>query len=336
MYFILGVLIITVLISVLQGNKFSLFTKERTYLLKAFLPYMIFVYHSHLFDWDFRFVGPYVVAVFFFMSGYGLETKRIMGGAEFINKSFLLSALKKLLTPLIVPIIAYLLIRLSNTSFKVVIDEDIKKYQVILPYTWFVVTLFLLYIFFYISVTVSKRIESKINIYLYSVIIGVLLFNFVGRLVGVPGFAHVTTTAFVAGILYRNYEMTLMKRYNRNINVFTFISSVIMVLLTIYIQSYIFGNNDRPLTAFVWPICFMLLYAVIPAYNPSSRFGGIVTFLASISYELYICQSIPFLILGEKNQYPPIVYILSLFFLCTVVAFGCKYLTDKIFTASAR
>jgi peptidoglycan/LPS O-acetylase OafA/YrhL len=296
---------------------------------------MIFVYHSHLYDWDFHLVGAFVVAIFFFMSGYGLETKRTMG-AEFINKSFLLNALKKLLLPLLVPIIVYLFLRLSNTSFEVIIDEDIKKYQIILPFTWFVVTLIILYLFFYIAVAISKRIESKVNIFIYSIILEIILFNLLGRFIGVPGYASVTTTAFIAGILYKNYEKGIVNGCNRHALGFTIILSTVMLLLTVYIQAHVFGNFDRPLTAFVWSLCFMVLYAVIPAYNPSSWFGGFVSFLASISYELYICQSIVFVLLGEKNQYYPIVYLLSLFFLCTVVAFGCRYLTGKIFAVSAR
>lgn len=84
-----------------------------------------------------------------------------------------------------------------------VLDEDIKKYQLILPYTWFVVTLILLYIFFYVSVVISNKIKSKRNICLVFIVIEILLFNLLGRYVGVPGYAHVTTTAFVAGILYK-------------------------------------------------------------------------------------------------------------------------------------
>jgi hypothetical protein len=82
MYFITIILVIASLYLVIRGNRFSLFTKERTYLLKALLPYIIFIYHSHLFDWDFKITGPFVVSIFYFMSGYGLETKRILGGGK--------------------------------------------------------------------------------------------------------------------------------------------------------------------------------------------------------------------------------------------------------------
>ena len=334
MYFITTILVISSLLFIARGNGFYSFTKERTCLLKAILPYMLFIYHSHLFDWDFHITGPYVVSIFFFMSGYGLETKRINGGC--ISDDYLVKSLRKLLVPLIFPIMVFLFIRLSNVSFSTVLNDDIRKYQIILPFTWFVVTLIILYAFFYASVVISNKIKSKTNLCFVFIIIEILLFNLFGRYVGVPGYAHVTTTAFIAGIIYKSYENDIMSIYNRRVKILTIISSIVMILLTVYIQARVLGNNDRPLTAFVWPICFMLLYAVIPAYNPKSSFGRLVTFLSSISYELYICQSIPFLILGAKSQYNPIVYIILLFILCTFVASISKSLTDKFFVRISK
>jgi peptidoglycan/LPS O-acetylase OafA/YrhL len=116
----------------------------------------------------------------------------------------------------------------------------------------------------------------------------------------------------------------------------TVISSIVIILLVVYIQSQVFGNIDRPLTAFVWPICFMLLYAVIPACRQSSSFGRVIIYLSSISYELYICQSIAFILLGEKGLYHPVVYIILLFMLCTIVASVCKSLTNRIIMLSSR
>lgn len=336
MFFIAIILVISSLLFVSRGNSYSLFTKDRTYLIKALLPYMIFVYHSHLYDWDFKLAGAFVVAIFFFMSGYGLETKRIMGGAKSIDSRFLVKALRKLIIPLFVPITFFLILRLFSVPFSVILEENFRKYQLILPYTWFVVTLIILYFFFYIAVAISKRIESKVNIFLYSIIVEIILFNLFGRFIGVPGYAHVTTTAFIAGILYKNYEKGIVNRCNRNALNSTIILSTVLLLLTAYIHAFVFGHIDRPLTSFIWSVGFMLLYAIIPTCRQSSRFGKVITYLSSISYELYICQSIAFLILGVKSQYHPILYIILLFITCTFVASICKTLTDKIFALEKR
>ena len=323
MYFIITTLIIASFFSVAKGYNFSLFIKDRTYLLKAFLPYMIFIHHSHLFDESFHFVGIFVVALFFFISGYGLETKRKSGIV--INKVFLIKALKKLIIPLIIPIIIYVCCRLYNDSFDIIYKDNIKKYQIILPYTWYVVTLIILYLFFYISVGLSK---GKNILYFFIIIAEILSFNLIGRFLGIPGIAHITTTAFIAGVVYKNIEINIVSRFNHNVILYTLVSSVILVIVTMWIQGNPLNNKDIPLTAFVWPILFMTLYAVIPTYNEHSPWMGGAKFLSSISYELYICQSIPFLLLGAKNQYHPIIYLFYLFILCTVVAFVCKYLTN--------
>ena len=152
MYFIIAILILVSLFYVYTGKDFDFFTKEKTYFLKAMLPYMIFVVHSHLLDWDFS-KGFYIVALFFFMSGYGLETKRIVGGARSINNRFFLNVLRKLIIPLVVPIIIFLTLRLFNASFSVILNEDIRKYQL--------VTDIFLYTFTCHGKTLARRASSN-------------------------------------------------------------------------------------------------------------------------------------------------------------------------------
>lgn len=174
MYFIAFISVILSLLFVARGNGPLLFTKDRTYLLKAILPYMIFVHHSHFFDGDFYYVGAFVVALFFFMSGYGLEAKRITGGAQFLNNSFLVNALRKLITPLIFPVIVFLLLKLYCNPFSAVFDGYIRKYQLILPYTWFVVTLIFLYVLFFCSVKITSKFNNKKSFFFVLIVIAVL------------------------------------------------------------------------------------------------------------------------------------------------------------------
>lgn len=332
MYFIITFLIISSLLFVARGSSFSLFTKERTGLLKALLPYIIFIHHSHLYDREFSLAGVvYVVALFFFISGYGLETKRKRN--LLLKKDFLIKALQKLLIPLIVPIIIYICLRLYNDSFRAIYEGDIKEFQLILPFTWYVVTLIILYVFFYVSVAMSK---GKAILYFSLIVIEILLFNLIGRFIGIPALAHILTTGFIAGILYKNIEKNIVIKCNKNAIIHAFMLSVVMVLITMWIKENPLNNKDIPFIAFVWPTLFIMLYAVVPVCKQDSVIGKVINSISSRSYELYICQSIPFLILGAKNQYPPVVYLLCLFFLCTVVAFGCKYLTGKIFSVSGR
>ena len=333
MYFITIILVVSALFFAAHGSRFSLFTKERTYLLKAILPYMIIVHHSHLYNWDFRSAGAFVVAIFFFMSGYGLETKRIVGGAEIINNRFLVNALKKLIVPLIFPIIVFLLLRLYSVPFSVILDEDIRKYQLILPNTWFVVTLIILYFLFSCCVIMKYKLKRGNTLYILSIITVVLGFILVGKKIGIPSFGFTTTTAFIAGILYKNYEASIISRLNRYPVVNLLIFAIMFILLTMFIKgdiSHKYTIIEKLWTPFVWASLFMLLYAVIPAIKHRSWPWTTIDFLSSISYELYVCQAIAFLVLGDRTSYNSVIYLVLLFILCTLIASGCKYVTNKI------
>lgn len=333
MYFIITLLIIVSLVAVRDNHKFDFFTKEKTYFLKAMLPYVIIVHHSHLYNWDFRSAGPFVVAIFFFMSGYGLETKHIMGGAKSINNDFLVNALRKLIIPLIVPITIFLTLRLFNVSFSVIFNEDIRKYQLILPNTWFVVTLIILYFLFSCCVIMKYKLKTGNTLYLLSIITVVLGFILVGKKIGIPSFGFTTTTAFIAGILYKNYEASIISRLNRYPVVNLLIFAIMFILLTMFIKgdiSHKYTFIEKLWTPFVWASLFMLLYDVIPAIKHRSWSRTTIDYLSSISYELYVCQAIAFLVLGDRTSYNSVIYLVLLFILCTLIASGCKSVTNKI------
>lgn len=328
MYFVITLLIVSSLIFAFNNHRFSYFTKDRTCLLKAFLPYLIFIHHSHFFDGDFYYIGAFVVSLFFFISGYGLESKR---GQDAINYKHLPTALKKLLVPLIIPIVIYLFIRLFREPVEIIV-EDILQYQIILPYTWFVVTLIILYVIFYSCAVIASRYESKVFLFLCFVIVTVLFFSLFGKYTGVPSWGRNTTTAFLAGIIYKNIENKMIGILGTSTKFYMIIISIILILVTIYIKGDILndfmeGNFlKRPVLAFFWPLLFIPIYTIIPVLNNSA-----IRFLSSISYELYVCQSIGYLLLGDKFQYPAWLYLLIVFIGCTIIASLCKSLTCLVF-----
>lgn len=90
----------------------SNFSIEKTNLLKAVLPFGIIVHHLSFHApqsvlYDFRFTGPYIVGLFFFMSGYGLEYQYHKGK---IRAYGLFHRLKKLFVPFIIPTALYVCI----------------------------------------------------------------------------------------------------------------------------------------------------------------------------------------------------------------------------------
>ncbi len=327
MYFFTTLLIVVSLYYVLLRNrKFGIFTSEKTILLKAFLPFMIFIHHTYLFNNDFKLAGAFVCSVFFFKSGYGLETKRKRNA---INITELATSVKKLLVPFVIPVVLFLTIRFFREPFSVVVEENILQYQIILPYTWFVLTLIILYSLYYMIASISL---NRSNVIFYSLIVAaVFAFNILGFIWGVPAWGRYTTTGFLAGILYINIENGLIEKLNAYAKVSAVICSVLLFSVTAFVRENPIEWGEvqflkMPLLAFTWAFLVMTLYSVIPPFE-----NRIVKYLSSISFELYICQSIGFLLIGDKHQYHPVIFVLLVLVVCPIVASLCKLMTDAIF-----
>lgn len=267
MYTIISILIVTIVFCELSVYSFGYFAKNKTIFLKALLPFMIITHHTHLFDGDFYYVGAFVVSLFFFISGYGLESKRKVNT---ISNKWFVRSLKKLTIPLIVPIVIYMGIRLCKTPLNTIIAEDILKYQLVLPHTWFVLTLILIYVIYHICVTLQQKLKKPS--FLIVITVAILTFNFFGKYLGVPSWGRNTTTAFLAGIFYKEYEGYLVNWLNKKIMLWTISLSMAIVLVTMFIQGDLFTINSivtRPVSAFCWSLLFMVSFSIVP-----ERVGG--------------------------------------------------------------
>lgn len=143
------------------------FDLSNTALLKAILPFFIIVGHaahavkSSVFDgW-----GVYVVALFFFVSGYGLEYKRSVDSKDSMH--LLVNRIVKLLFPLVVPIIIYVGIRWASEGIGFsFIYQSIRSYEIILPYSWFIISLVQMYILYYVNIDWIYFNEIRSNVQL--------------------------------------------------------------------------------------------------------------------------------------------------------------------------
>ena len=143
------------------------FDLSNTALLKAILPFFIIVGHaahavkSSVFDG----LGVYVVALFFFVSGYGLEYKRSVDSKDSMH--LLVNRIVKLLFPLVVPIIIYVGIRWASEGIGFsFIYQSIRSYEIILPYSWFIISLVQMYILYYVNIDWIYFNEIRSNVQL--------------------------------------------------------------------------------------------------------------------------------------------------------------------------
>ena len=219
-------------------------------------------------------VGIYVVALFFFISGYGLEAKR---NARGLSIKQLPKSIINLIIPLVIPIVIYTFLQLFIYDMTLIEFLDgLCQYKVILPYTWFVITLAILYIIFYIIATIITD-TKKVIVF---ATIGVLSFSLVGIASGLQATYHITVSGFLAGVMYRIFEpkfiCSLKGRYYMKYILWVclfFVSCLCNFPIPIFEYPRVY------LQAFVWPILVVSLLSYLP--NISNQF---VTFLSSISY----------------------------------------------------
>jgi len=316
------IIFIAILIIFLYPNSNSeseTFTLDKTKLLKAILPFLILIHHLWIFD-DFKQVGIYVVAMFFFISGYGLQCKR---DKKQINFHALYISLQKLLIPLIIPSIVYILLLYYYKDYSITqILEKIKNYQIILPYTWFIVTLILLYILYY---SLSTFIQTN-YFFISTILIGILCIGFIAYKLKYPSTYYQANLAFVGGCLYKEIE----QRYNGKMSIHKKIYKIpILTLLTFVtitccIRISHFLLPIVMINSIIWTYCIAY---IISSYSYKKQKW--ISFLSSISYELYICQGITFLIIDRENYNSYLLLLITLI-INTIIAYLMHNTTNQI------
>lgn len=282
-------LVVLIVLSFLFGKSNGTLTIEKSNILKVFFPYMIILHHvsQSTGDFlDFRWAGPYGVGIFFFISGYGLEYKRING--QLNGHSFLIRV-KNVFLPILLPAIFYLFLLSTDgvDIIKYVVDE-LKDYDIVFPYTWFVLTLTILYSSYYV---LSSLFGGK-TIF-FAEFLFLLLFSFIMIKLRMDGTTFITTYCFLAGAMY-NYSEKIINRYQeKTVFVFTAFSlSIVTTVLALFPPIF---KGYAAIGAFVWTLSFIFLYT-----KTHIQYNSIFEHMKRISYDVFLCQGIAFYLLKEK------------------------------------
>lgn len=292
------------------------FNLQRSKLLKAILPYTIIVGHisAHNINvFNVAIIGSFIVGVFFFISAYGLECKR---QTENIKIRGLWSRLFKLLLPLVVPIILYIdLLILRKCNAELIITENLRNYQLILPFTWFIIILAIFYAFFYVISSIKKITNTWFFIILLISVCVFSVANFI--LFRESAYTNFSSLCFPAGVLYRQQETKIKEFLSKKYN---FIICFV-VLLTTGLFDHV--HYLLPLTILIWSIVIIILSTLFNVSN-----NRVLNFFSDISYEVYICQGITYLFLPQHfDKYSPIVHIALTIILTIVIASLCHFAT---------
>ena len=295
-----------------QGNKSIIssgFDLTKVEFLKSLLPYGIMIAHCHIYE-DFEIAAKYIVGLFLFCSGYGLMYKKKK--SQLFFKNFLLSS-KKLLFPLIVPIIIYFVVYIIYKDHSIYsFFKKSLKFQVILPYTWFILTLLILRLVFYLANIIKN------NIFFYAVYTcGVLISMVVLKILNVGAWTYLSNISFVTGSIICHLEDK-----KNIINIFSsskWIMYLFLFFLLLFI-SYLSYTDIPGISYFNIPLYCICIYSVLSLWP--KIFSITITVISKISYELYLYQSVAFLLLpSDLINFNNFIYLIALLLLTTILAY---------------
>ena len=260
-------------------------------------------------------LGTTVIALFLFMSGYGLAVS-LKSKGEAYWKGFFTRRVWGVFSPMLWLTILFQLILWTKHGYTPLLSALIFRGETPLPNAWFIFALVLLYTFFFIAFRLTKRVKQSI------VVLAILSLVFIATtyLLHFERAWWVTTLAFLSGVIYAYYEKTLYHA----------IGSVWGLILSIGITFGIIYSNIE--------LLLLLPYLVIPIVvivllNKSGYVqwiqreeGGcirnILNSLSSISYELYLIHGIAIYFMPSYLG-DGILFVLAV--ICSSITFAYLY-----------
>lgn len=296
--------------------------KDRSDILKALFPFLIILHHISINNectWlaDFRYCGAYVVGIFFFMSGYGLEYKKRQGTLNLPKR------LSKLFKPVVLPMGGYIIyVLLTNDNAWVFMMDTVKHFNLVLPYSWFVIVIGMFYSLYSF---ISKMVHGDMKfdavfafvLFVLSILFCVLRFDSV---------TYISNSAFLLGIIYQQKEKSLILLMRKRSVV-----GAMLFVLTMIVVSY--GKGTPLFAGFsvvgvpLFVLAFFLVFSrirIAPFQIKS------ILFLKKYSYEMYLWQSFAMSIIGYFNVDSMLIYVLAVFAMDMFLSYCSHFLLVKI------
>ena len=300
------------------------FGKDKMVPLKAIMVLIIIADHLALFygvEWLRLFIelGAPVVSVFFFISGYGLHVSYGKRGEEYLASFFRLRFWKVLAPWLLATILYAIFLWRPEEGFLDALKAFVNKGIVILPFSWFAVEILVFYVCFYL---VYKFIPQKwrlVVLWLATIILMICAIE-----AGYDRCWWVSTLAFPAGLSFAMAEKSLYASFNnRPVRYWLLLLSLIVI----------FGIAYYPRQPYLWTLCYVcipMIVALIVSALPLQRLSsGVVVFLATISYEVYLCQGMAMELLRTCLNNDTL-FVLSAYVLTIALAWLLHFLSGLI------
>lgn len=315
---ILAIIAVIALLFATGDNR--LFDMNRSKFLKAILPYGVILGHISAFNtqaFNVAIIGSFIVGVFFFISAYGLETKRMDG---LITFGGLGGRIAKLLFPLLIPMLLYVAILFfQDKDVWQIVLENLKAYQLVLPFTWFVIVLSVFYVFFYAASSLTPISNDR---FLGVVAIAVCVFSVANFFLfrETAAYTNFSSLCFPAGIFYKQHERQIILFLRRKSH---YLICLVLLLATGFLARI---NYLLPLTILIWSVLVIMLITIVEVKG-----GAVLIFFSKISYEVYVCQGITFLFLPPRFvKLPGLIHVICIFAITFLIAAACHYLSQFV------
>lgn len=238
--------------------------------------------------------GLPIVAVFFFISGYGLLNSLIRKGNEYL-KTFLTHRLLKIVIPLIIVVFVNIIVDVCmgiEFPSKIELWNQFIHDSPYLWYSWFVYALLFLYILYYIIFSVVKSVRLGVAIMSISVLVMILYFTNSHIFI----FARSTMFAFPLGMICRLAESRIKGRMIRSA-FFSVFSYCLMLFLALFVMLFM-KKNDIPedpenlvgrIVVYLTPFIIYFASFVVKIKENISTY---INKLGKISYEIYLIHGV--------------------------------------------
>lgn len=277
-----------------------------------------------------RYIGFIMVALFFFLSGYGL-----MFG--FLNKQdYLRDFLRKRVLTILIPYwfvdIGMIIIQLMRGHTYSVSDYILSFVGVeTITDTWFVTAIIILYIIFYVTFKLADCFEDSETAGSFLLGIFLIVYYIVCILFDVDSFYTASVSAFLFGVLWHQIGNRVMAAVKRKY-AFSFVSVslcfAILFLGRLALSTYGYDNKIIHIVLRNMISIIFVLWVLILTQKILIK-GKALRALGSISYEIYIVHYV--VLYGLRTAGIKTEWILILAALISIAAayllnYGCEKL----------
>ena len=274
---------------------------------------------------NFEYMGRYIVALFFFLSGYGLYFQYSNNATYMEN--FLRKRLARILIPFTVFIIIYVIYRATlgevvNVDFFLSFWRD---HSNIVYNGWFVNSIIVLYVIFYVS---FKMKDSKSSFYMLTLL--TLVYIFLKAYQNHGDWEYVSIMAFLLGIFWMKNRISIDKYIEENYFVFLVSFSILMYVFRHYevIMKNIGITNKYVYYGIVGNLCTMVFVVYFLLLTNKLDFSNkYLNFLGDISFEIYMIHGLVMHYLGKFFVSSPVndvIYTIVVLLVSIVFAYYIK------------